>query len=237
MSRRSRRQRGNSRQFWGTVLKTGAALGVISALSLYAYAVGQRLSEEKVASLQQEISRLTADHEARLAKNKHLEDELADARRKAEDYRLRMETAAPPVAPEIIEQVRAKLAQGLSAERLGFVISQALPPRNCTSGETRRFMVRTANFDSSNTWVRFNERVTVTALGKAANEGREQWYDPTAEITVTFSPVGGKEQQVNGKLPLRHSMVLKDKEYHFTIIPGARGFVEVTGEWCDFGEP
>ena len=37
-----------------------------------------------------------------------------------------------------------------------------------------------------------------------------------------------------GKLPMQHSVVVRDSEYRFAIQRGPQGFVKVTGERCKF---
>lgn len=51
---------------------------------------------------------------------------------------------------------------------------------------------------------------------------------------MTFTPLGEDTQTVQGELPLQHSMVFKGKEYRFTVVPGSRGFIEVTADWCEY---
>ena len=81
-------------------------------------------------------------------------------------------------------------------------------------------------------------RGLITIAGKGSptlnEEGNpEAWYDPSKQITTTFTLPGGEPQTVTGLLPLYHSVILKDKEYRFTIIPGRRSFVDITVRRCD----
>lgn len=235
MARRSRRQREQSRKFWMGLVKFGVFMGVVGATAYYAYEAGTQLSAQEITELKAEIARLSETESSQQARIGELESGLTAAEQVAADYRARYEEVAPEEVRGVLEQVHAKIEAGLSPDRLAFVVSQAQPPRNCTDAENRRFLAKTENFDGANTWVRFNDLITVTATGAAANDGREQWYDPAKPVTVTFSPLGEREEQVTGQLPIQHSMVFKNKEYRFTAAPGARGFVEVTADWCDYG--
>ncbi|EKV27572.1 hypothetical protein C882_1418 [Caenispirillum salinarum AK4] len=231
---RSRHQRERRARFWKGLFKFVVFLGLIGATAYYAYEAGTRLSAQEIADLKSEITRLSESEQAQLTRSQELESLLTEARQTAEDYRLRYEEVAPAAVQEVLSEVREKMNEGLSADRLAFVVSQAHPPRECSDTETRRFIAKTENYDGANTWVRFDDAITVSGTGAAANEGREQWFDPAEPVTMTFTPLGEDAQTVQGELPLQHSMVFKGKEYRFTAAPGSRGFIEVTADWCDY---
>jgi len=233
--RRSHRQRERSKRFWLGLFKFVVVLGLIAAVGYYGYETGRRLSASEISDLRATISRMesqVAQHEAEVM---DLRATTAKAQEKAADYRRRYEELAPEAMREIIAAAKARLEEGMSAQRLAFVVSQAQEPRNCSDTETRRFIAQTPNYDGANTWVRFNGAVTVTALGEGANNGVEQWFDPEKPVTATFTPLGGEPQKVRGRLPLEHALVFKGKEYRFNLAPGARSFIEVTADWCDYG--
>ncbi|MBI5165147.1 MAG: hypothetical protein HY985_14755 [Magnetospirillum sp.] len=232
---RRRRQGQHSWLIWFKVTKILIALGAIGASAFYAYEVGQQLAREEVSSLRQDIERLTAAEAGRAEEATRLAGELAETRKRADEFQAKYQQVAPSdETKEILALVRAKLDSGLDAKRLAFVISAAERPRRCGEAATKRFMVKTAKFDGASTWVRFADLITVTADGIGGNNGGEQWFDPERPVTVHFTAIGGKEVQVSGKLPLQHAMVVKNGEYRFTIAPGARGFVEVTGDRCEY---
>lgn len=231
---RSRHQRERRARFWKGLFKFVVFLGLIGATAYYAYEAGTQLSAQEIADLKSEIARLSESEQAQLTRSQELETLLTEARQTAEDYRLRYEEVAPEEVQEVLAEVRAKMSEGLSSERLAFVVSQAHPPRECSDTETRRFIAKTENYNGANTWVRFDDTVTVSGTGKAANGGREQWFDPAEPVTMTFTPLGEDTQTVQGELPLQHSMVFKGKEYRFTVVPGSRGFIEVTADWCEY---
>lgn len=234
MARRSRRQREASTRFWGGVVKLSLTGGLVAAIAYYAYEVGQQLGMQNATALRSEIEHLTTESAQQAQTAQEMKDKLTATEKELADLRTRYQAVSVDEMQAIIEQVRQKLGQGISAERLTFILSQAQEAKNCTNPETRRFLAKTGNYDGANTWVRFHERITITGRGEAANSGREQWFDPAAPVTLTFTPQGGKEQVISGVLPLQHAMLFKDKEYRFTATAGTRGFVEVAGEWCDF---
>ncbi|MDA8230806.1 MAG: hypothetical protein M0006_05655 [Magnetospirillum sp.] len=232
--RRSRR----GQQSWllsFKLLKLALFLATIGAAAFYAYEVGQKLALDEVGGLRRQIDDLTAAETGRKEAITRLSAQLDETKKRADDYQAKYQQLAPSSDVEdILTLVRGKLASGLDAKRLAFVIQQAEPPRHCGDAATKRFMVKTAKFSGSSTWVRFADLITITANGIGANAGNEQWYDPDMPVAVTFTAIGGKESRIEGKLPLQHSMVVKNGEYRFTIAPGARGFVEVTGDRCDY---
>jgi hypothetical protein len=236
MARRRRNSRGGDGwRIWFKLFKLSAFLGVIGATGFYGYEVGQRLSMEEIAGLRQDIERLSATEGARRDEMAKLEAELADTRKRADEFQALYQSVAPSdELKELIGLMRAKLDGGIDAKRMAFVISQAERPKRCGAEASKRFIVKTPRYDGGSTWVRFNDLITVTADGAGGNNGAEQWFDPDKPVTVKFTVIGGKEGQVSGKLPLQHSMVVKNGEYRFTVAPGARGFVEVTGDRCEY---
>lgn len=235
MARRRSRRDQQSWLIWFKLFKLVVLLAGIGAAAFYAYEVGQRLALEQVAGLKQEIERLTSVDDARKQEVAKLTADLDETKKRAEDFQSRYEQVAPSdELKEVVALVRAKLAGGLDAKRLSFVISQAERPRRCGETTTKRFMVKTAKFSGESTWVRFADLITVTAQGTGANGGGDQAFDPDRSVSVKFTVIGGKEAQIEGKLPLQYSMVVKGGEYRFTISPGARGFVEVTGDRCEY---
>lgn len=234
MARRSRRQRESSLRFWLGTFKLGFILGLVGAVAWFAYETGRQLSADEIATLNSRIQTFETTEAQRQEELSRLQVSQAAAEERAEEFRQRYEDIAPENVRAIITQARTKLDQGLSPDRLAFVISQAEEPRGCSQAETRRFIARTELYDGPNTWVRFNDVLTVSAMGQAAQDGRAEWFDADGEVTMTFTPLGGRAQDVTGKLPLQHAMVFKGREYRFTATPGSRGFVEVTADWCSY---
>lgn len=234
MARRSRHQRERSKRLWRFLFKTVVFLIIIGAAAAFAYEVARQLSAQEIADLRREITDLSTTAEERQDRTQSLEGQLAEAREAAETYRLRYEEVAPEAIRDIITAAKRRIDEGLPPERIEFAVEQVQMPRNCSGAETRRFIARTANYGGANTWVRFNDLVTVTGRGIAGAGGTAEWFDPSQPVTVTFSPQGGEDQTIEGTLPLKHSMVVKGKEYRFTIAPGSRSFMEVTADWCDW---
>jgi hypothetical protein len=235
MARRRSRRGQQSWHIWFKLFKLAVLVGAIGASGFYGYEVGQRLSLEEMAGLRLEIERLTTSEAAQRDEVTKLQVALEDTRKRADDFQAKYEQVAPSdELKEVLALVRTKLGSGLDLKRLAFVISSAEKPHHCGEAATKRFMVETPTFHGGSTWVRFADLITVTAGGIGGNNGADQWFDPDKPVTVKFTVIGGKEAQISGKLPLQHAMVVKGGEYRFTVSAGARGFIEVTGDRCEY---
>lgn len=234
MARRSRHQRERSKRLWKFLFKMVFFLAIIAAAAAFAYEVARQLSAQEIADLRREITELSTTADQRQETVQDLESQLTEARDAAESYRQRYEDVAPEAIRGLIAGIKQRIEDGLPPERLDFAIRHVQMPRNCTRAETRRFIAKTENYDGANTWVRFNDLVTVTGRGTAGSGGTAEWFDPSQPVTVTFSPQGGAAQTIEGMLPLKQSMVIKSKEYRFSIDAGSRSFIEVTADWCDW---
>ncbi len=235
MARRRSRRGQYDWQIWRKLFKFTTLVAALGASGFYGYQVGQRLADEDLAAARGEIERLSVSESGHQETVARLQSELDEHKKRADELAVRYAEVAPSEEMrELIAGLRAKLGGGLDARRLAFVIANAEPPTRCGGESTKRFMVKTAKFDGAATWVRFADLITVTAEGVGGADGAEQAFDPEKPVTVHFTAIGGKNSQVSGKLPLQHSMVVKGGEYRFTIAPGAKGFIEVTGDRCDY---
>ncbi len=233
---RSRRDRERSRALWKGLASAAVFLGVSGVLAHQAYQFGKDVAAREITSLREEVDRLTGAETAARDRADRLAASLATAQTQAAEYRQRYDAVAPPEVQDLLEQLRRRLAEGLPAERLRFAIAQAQEPRACSPADTRRFIVRTpASRSDRNSWVRFNNVVTVTAVGQGVDGDRDERFDAEAEVTLVVTPLGGAPQEVSGRLPLRHALVVKGQEYRLLAAPGARGFLDVTADWCEYG--
>lgn len=237
-SRRNRRRAEGRQRAIFAMLKLSLLGAVVGVASAYAFEVGEQLARNDIEALTAEVARLSAVAKEERQTAGELHSSLERSRHEAERYRkLYAEAVIEPELAELVGLMRGKLGAGLDKERLARLVDAAAKPARCGGPSTKRFLVRTPYYDGDATWVRFDDVVTVTATGAAAeSEGRvEQWFDPTQPITVRFAVAGGKDGEVSGKLPLKHVAVFGTSEMRLRIAAGARGFVEVTADRCDFG--
>ncbi len=239
-SRQSRRKAEKRKRFWAAAVKLSILLGAMGAVAYNAYQFGIALKRDEIVDLQGRLQQAIDDKQTLEGQSAQLTESLGAARAEAADYRRRYQAVVPsPEVNDLVEMVRAKLEEGLPAQRLALYIGAAQAPHDCTEAETKRFLVKTPIYDGANTWVRFQDVVTVTATGESALAGdgrRHAWFDPQQPVTLNFRALGGGEtSRVSGTLPLHHSMVVKDREFRFTAAPGKRGFIEVAADTCAFG--
>jgi len=229
------------RRFWWGVTKWVAALALIVAAGAYSYRFGSQLAEREVVKAEERIAELTQEVSGLQQQSAALATDLAKARESIAAWQARYEREVPTgFVREMMTLVKQKLDAGADEERLAFLVAAADKPRTCDeTPETKRFIVRTELQDGgANDAVSFGDRsITVTALGNAARDANgnlEAWFDPEKPISVTFTHLGGKSVTAEGTLPLHHSVVAGSDEYRFTALPGARGFLTVTADRCDY---
>lgn len=137
---------------------------------------------------------------------------------------------------DLVTLLREQIKKGTDPERLSFVIRSARPPTGCADPDTKRFVVSTPANAGPKSSARIADAITVSGDGVSARSQQgapEAWYDPAKTIEVYFEHDGKKEVK-KGILPLRHSMVVEDREYRFTIEQGARSFAKVVFDSCDY---
>ena len=104
---------------------------------------------------------------------------------------------------------------------------------------TKRFMPRTPVSTGPLSWVRFDDRITVTGEGELARSETglaEAWYDPARPIRLQFRTFGGEITTIEGTVPFNHRMAVDGKEYRFSAISISPRFLEVTGQACPLPE-
>ena len=199
---------------------------------------GKQNAGQQERSLKKQLKVLQGEHQ-------ELQDTLTEARAEAQTAQARYEQLQEtykevlPEGPmqELAALVKQQLDEGRSAERLKFLIRSARPPRGCTEPETKRFVVSTPSYDGPQSRIGIADgALQITASGQSARNSAgkpEAWYDPSKKVKVQFKgPEGGKTK--SGIMPLRHSMIVNNREYRITIDSGARSFAKVTFDSCDY---
>lgn len=223
-----------------TFLKWFFALLVISVAGLFAYLSGQDLAQRQLARLEEKVEGQELDI-ARLQRLRGtLNSELAEANRKAQEWQERYNRDVPRGSmKDLMDQINSKLESGVSFKRIGFLLSTARKEQHCdNSPETKRFFVNTPFFNGANDSVSYGHgNVTITAVGQSARgpgDKAESWYDPGQPVKLIFTLLGGRAVVKEGKLPLHKSVVVAGHEYRFTVVAGSHGFVNITGDRCDY---
>lgn len=228
------------RRFWTGLAKWMVVVIALFAAGFYAYRTGSKLAEHDVTKLRDEVAELTTTVETLTSENDSLKLELAAANTRAAEWQSRYEREVPTGAiKQLTDLVGEKVRDGVAMDRLSFLIGAAGAAAACDNEPvTKRFIVPTPLYSGENSWIGFaDSSVTVTAMGESAvnaNGQPEGWYDPAKPVTMKFTRLGGETEEISGKLPLHHSVLVGDSEFRFTAVAGDRGFMNVTADRCEF---
>lgn len=231
--RRYRRRR------WVRLTKFLVVVGVLTVTGLFAYQIGVEQYRARDVAQQAEIDRLLNEKNMLAQDVLRLQGELGEAESQIRGWEQRYAADVPQGdLRELANMAREKLGTGVAFDRLAFLVGSAANPSVCDTVETKRFLVLTPLYRGANTAVAFADgRITVTGEGVSAisaNGEPEAWFDPVSPITLRFTVIGGDQSRIDGPLPMHHSVVIGDSEYRFTVRQGEQGFVEVTGERCNY---
>ena len=189
---------------------------------------------------------LDAQVKEKTAQIVNLEEELMLSRSNAQTAEMRYTQLQNDVLKELpfdgplrslIEELRLRLDEGVNPERLSFAIKAARPPQNCTDPKIKRFVLSTPVYQGPDSKVEIDDNVFLTGEGSSAKNDKgalEAWYNPAKPVKVTIQSKDGKQKTKNSTLPFSDTMVVGDKEYRFTLSEGARSFVKVTYDHCDY---
>lgn len=222
------------------VLKWVLALGLIVGAGIYAYDTGSEIAKTQITDLQREIDALTQRITTLESENARLRADQIVAQQRLEEAKARYAQDVPtgPLAT-LLGQLREKLDAGVEQDRLAFLIASAANPRTCDEQPvTKRFLVRTPLYQGANDSVSFAEgAIVVTAEGEAATDAQgriEAWFDPAKPVTLHLTRIGGDTVNKTGMLPLHVSLVAGQSEYRFAAVEGPQGFVQISGDRCDY---
>ena len=215
-------------------------LFLLVAATALGYFMGRQMAAATIQGQAQQIELMDEELEG-------LRTELTDARTEAqtavmrhEQLKKEMEELVPANGPlrNLLNLVKERLTEGTNADRLSFLIRSARPPRNCSDPDTKRFIVSTPTYQGPDSVISVDDGlIVITAEGESAlnQSGQpEAWYDPGQPVKVEFKKLGGEVEVKEGNLPLTTSMVVKDREYRFTLSSGERSFLKVTYDSCDY---
>ena len=139
---------------------------------------------------------------------------------------------------ELVGLVRKQLDDGMSPERLSFVLRSARPPRNCTDPASKRFMVKTPAYTGPDSSASFGEgAVVISGIGTSSRNQKAEpqaWFDASQPVTVTFKTTDGQNEKKTSVLPIQYSLIAAGREYRFTLSEGEKSFVKVTYDSCDY---
>ena len=213
---------------------------VILALSFaFGYWIGKQRAGQGERAFKRQVEELLNEREV-------LQDSVTELRAEAQTAMARydqLQETYEEILPEgplrdLTALLKQQLDEGRSAERLEFLIRSARPPRNCTEPETKRFVVSSPAYDGPKSKIVLAEGLLeISGSGQSAvnADGQpEAWYDPAKKLSIEFAVKDEQTKVKSGVLPLRHSVVVGDREYRITIAEGARSFAKATYDSCDY---
>ena len=211
----------------GFALIAGAWLGrQYAASQLVSLRYEVEAQADELVELQDELNEVRADAQTANALYEQLKDDMS--RELPEEGPLR----------ELVAQLRQRLKEGIAPERLAFIIKSSRPPTNCTDPETKRFVASIPDMTGPDSTVSIGEgAVIVTGKGRPARDASgapESWYDPAQPVTLSFKTQSGAQYSKKGSLPLNYSLIEGAREYRFTVEEGARSFIKVIYDSCDY---
>ena len=233
-SRRRRR-----RTLLWRLMRVLLAVLVVVTVGGYGYQIGMSATQVHTAKLEADLARFQQS-------DLDLRDQLAlvtqhadQADRALEDLRRRYALDVPQgEAASVVQRVEAQLQAGVDPARLAFLIDAAATPASCEAQPvTKRFMPRTPISTGPISFVRFDDRITVTGTGQPTRNPdglSEDWYDPALPIRLEFRTLNGAVSSLEGVVPLNHRLVVDGREYRFSVVAGERWFVQVTAQICAF---
>jgi hypothetical protein len=234
---RGRRRR---RALGWVLLLSGATLALLFLVATSAY----QLAASRFGT---EAGRLRRDMAALLEQNRLLSERVAVAEqrgamavaRAAQIERDRQAGLPQGDAARLLRAVEGRLAEGVPAQRLAFVLANAAPQPPCEEKiETRRIQPRTPASTSAAVTATFAEnKVTASAHAASARTGQaESGFDPVQPVELRFTTIGGSIETARGVLPLGHAFVLGQKELRFIAKAADRapGAIELSLQTCAY---
>ncbi len=220
-------------------------VGILVGIGFF---LGKQYSMSELAAYKNQTASLQAERTTLLAEVTDLRGQVQTANTRFESMQETYQQAIPegPVE-ELVSLMHQKIDEGVSPERLVHAVSNAQRPRKCTDPETVRFVVSTPSFTGPESSVSIAEdAIVIKGVGASAHNDKgnaEAWYDPTKAVKLTFITTEPKEdgkeevkkQEVKESvMPFTHAIVLKDKEYRFSAEEGAKSFVKIVYDICDY---
>lgn len=244
-------ERERRRRRAGKLLRLLVFVAFVGGVAWFSYNEGLRLSAGRIGELEREVAHLTTTTDeavAAAAEAQSSEQELraaVDARERAlrdeaASWQQRYEAEVPfGEAAVLWTQVSERIADGISVERLGEVIALVDEERVCDADpENKRIVVETPYHTGPVGSASFaGGRISISGVGENASDENgypTAWYDPTQEVTLAFSVIGGDVETVAGVLPIYHNVLLGGDQYRFAVTEGPPDFAAITVERCDY---
>lgn len=214
-------------------------LGCIIVAIMIGYGSGQKKNDQELRMMRRQTKELQKNYEQNQQQLTQLQADLQTQLIKFQQLENQYERDVPQGDLGLLMALlKEQMEKGMAVERMVEIIRAAEPPQNCSQAVNKRFILSTPAYKGPESAVTFAEgMITMLGKGQASNSGnqeKEAWFDPGKPVTIIFKIAGGKSEEKTGLLPLQHTIILRDKEYRFTISEGPRSFVVVSSDNCDY---
>lgn len=241
LSTLGRRRQTQRRKLLWNAARLLLGLALLAFFAIAGYESGRSESAHLLERQAQELDDAAAEKLDLMEQLATVEDRLARLESQLQSLRLDYAANVPPAELKpLLNLLQARMRAGVALERLAFVIEQAGRERDCRPGvETRRLPVRTPITTVLDNAVAFaDRRITVSGDGRPARDANGEpldWFDPGGPVTLRFLTITGELSRAAGRLPLVHSVILDDREWHFQATAAREpGFIEITGQSCAY---
>lgn len=225
--RRKERQKQRNRQIWG-FLKLVLIIGTFGGIGYYAYEAGVSVAKD-------EALRWKAQHDTQVGENERLKIELGKDKATVDQL---SQLLPNEEIRSLLATVTERANSGVEISRMETIISGITQDAQCSNEtDSKRFVILTpVSTENSSTASFYRGLITLAGRGSPTlNEdgNPEAWFDVTKDVTVEFMLPGGDQQEINGPLPLYHSVITGGSEYRFSITAGRLSFADASVQKCD----
>lgn len=241
LSTLGRRRRAQRRKLFWNAVRFVLGLALLGFFAIAGYESGRSESAHSLERQARELADAAATKLELMDQLATVEDRVARLEDQLQSLRLDYAANVPPAEfKPLLTLLQARVRAGVDRERLAFVIGQAGRERECQAGvETRRLPVRTPVTTVLDNAVAFaDRRITVSGEGRPARDAAGEpldWFDPGGPVTLRFLTIRGDLSRAAGRLPLVHSVILDDREWHFQATAAREpGFIEISSQSCAY---
>lgn len=225
------------RRPWRTFFLTIFVIGVPVVAGAFGYRLGVELVKSHEQTLEGQLAQVTGQLMTAQRTIAQQATAVRQANALAVDWQRRYEADMPSgQIKALTDTLKARLAAGVPADRLAFMIEATRPEHDCTALETKHFMLSVGSRPLAPALFA-NGAVSIMGSGQPARDKAGRllaWFDPTAPVTIRFMPSGEPPIEVNGMLPIRKTFIAGGVEYRFSVDAGGRANVVATGQRCPF---
>ncbi len=242
MSRGKPAGRRQSSHWWGWILGALLVLGLVFTAATAAYQLAASRYAVEAERLRRDLAAAREVARRQVARTASAEQRTTRALARAAAAERDRDTRLPQgEAARLLALVEERLAAGVPADRLAFVLGRARAEPSCEPKlDVKRIEPRTPLATSALVTASFLDgKVTVAAQASSApnlQPGGSATFDTGKPVELRFTTIGGGIETAKGLLPVGHAFVMQSKELRFLVRPYEKepGMLEVSLQVCNF---